>query len=80
MYRNSLFSRGAKNITKYQLRTGNKPIPYHSGGSCCGSGVASSAKLDNYLLSLIGGIGRMSVKPKRTGTKRRGGGALKFIR
>ena len=77
MYRNSLFSRGVKNITKSQLRTGNKPIPflYNGGGMKCGSGI------DDYLLSLIGGVGRMSIKPKtKTASKRRTGSGLKFIR
>ena len=77
MYRNSLFSQGAKNITKFQLRTGNKPSPflYNGGGMKCGSGI------DDYLLSLIGGVGRMSIKPKtKTTSKRRTGSGLKFIR
>jgi hypothetical protein len=78
MYRNSLFSQGAKNITKYQLRTGNRPSPvsYNGRGMKCGSGI------DDYLLSLIGSVGKMSIKPKtatRT-TKRRTGSGLKFIR
>ncbi len=79
MYRNSLFSRGVKNITKSQLRTGNKPIPflYNGGGMKCGSGI------DDYLLSLIGGVGRMSIKPKtktKTKTRSKSGGALRFVR
>ena len=76
MYRNSLFSQGVKNITKYQLRTGNRPSPvlYNGRGMKCGSGI------DDYLLSLISGISRMSAKPKRTATKRRSGAGLKFIR
>ncbi|MFY8162161.1 MAG: hypothetical protein ACOVNU_12585 [Candidatus Kapaibacteriota bacterium] len=76
MYRNSLFSRGAKNITKFQLRTGNNPSPslYNGRGMKCGAGM------DEYLLSLISGISRMSAKPKRTATKRRSGAGLKFIR
>jgi hypothetical protein len=82
MYRNSLFSRGAKHITKFQLRTGNNPSPsfcsanhitkfqlrtgnnpspalYSGRGMKCGAGI------DDYLLSLVSGIGRMSVKQKK---------------
>ncbi len=76
MYRNSLFSQGVKNITKYQLRTGNRPSPvsYNGRGMKCGSGI------DDYLLSLIGSVGKMSIKPKMKTTKRRTGSGLKFIR
>ena len=53
MYRNSLFSQGAKNITKFQLRTGNKPSPflYNGGGMKCGSGI------DDYLFTFSSGPG-----------------------
>ena len=77
MYRNSLFSQGAKNVTKFQLRTGNNPSPvlYNGRGMKCGSGI------DDYLLSLIGGVGRMSIKPKtKTKTRSKSGGALRFVR
>jgi hypothetical protein len=76
MYKKNLFLAGNKSF----LKTRGRIIPYaHSGfGYCSGSGKSSN--MDNYLLSLISGVGRMSVKPKKTGTKRRSGSGLKFVR
>lgn len=76
MYKRILFIDGKKSF----LKTRGRIIPYKGSGSCS-SGSGSGSNMDNYLLSLIGGIGRMSIKPKsKSGTKRRSGGALKFIR
>jgi hypothetical protein len=78
MYKKILFLDGNKSFLK--TRSGIAPYMGYGSRSCgSGSGKASS-NMDNYLLSLIGGVGRMSVKPKKSGTKRRSGGALKFIR
>lgn len=75
MYKKILFLGGNKSF----LKTRGAILPYMGSGSCsCGSGKASN--MDNYLLSLIGGVKRMSIKPKKSGTKRRNGGALRFIR
>lgn len=79
MYKRILFLDGNKSF----LKTRGRILPYRGSGSCCsGSGCSGSgSNMDNYLLSLIGGVGRMSIKPKsKSGTKRRSGGALKFIR
>jgi hypothetical protein len=78
MYKRILFLDGNKSF----LKTRGRIVPYNGSGSCgsySGSGKVSS-NMDNYLLSLIGGVKRMSIKPKKSGTKRRSGGALKFIR
>ena len=74
MYKKILFIDGKKSF----LKTRGRILPYKGSGSCSSG---SGSNMDNYLLSLIGGIGRMSIKPKsKSGTKRRSGGALKFIR
>jgi len=80
MYKRILFLNGNKSF----LKTRGAILPYMGSGSrscgCSGSGKASN--MDNYLLSLIGGVGRMSVKPKtkKTKSKSKSGGALRFIR
>lgn len=79
MYKKILFLDGNKSF----LKTRGQITPYMGSGSrSCksysGSGKASN--MDNYLLSLIGGVGRISVQPKTKKTKSKSGGALKFIR
>ena len=74
MYKRTLFLNGNKSFLKARGRI----LPYRGSGSCCSG---SGSNMDNYLLSLIGGVGRMSIKPKsKSGTKRRSGGALRFVR
>ena len=74
MYKKDLFIRGNKSF----LKTRGNIIPMRAGrGSCVGSG--SSAGLDNYLLSLVKGVSLAS-KPKKTKSRTKSGGALKFIR
>jgi hypothetical protein len=77
MYKQKLFLHGAKNVMK---RKGQ--IKYPSKSKKTGSGIAD---IDNYLLSLIGGIQRLStakkqMPKKQTQTKSKYGGALKFVR
>ena len=79
MYKKILFLDGNKSF----LKTRGAIVPYMGSGSrSCGSysGSGKASNMDNYLLSLIGGVKRMSVKPKKSGAKRRSGGALKFVR
>ena len=78
MYKKILFLDGNKSF----LKARGQLLPYNGSGSrSCGySGSGKASNMDNYLLSLIGGVKRMSVKPKKSGTKRRSGGALKFVR
>ncbi len=84
MYTKIIFLDGNKSFLKTRWRI----IPYNGSGSCGAlrspsesySGSGKSSNMDNYLLSLIGGVQRMSIKPKKSGTKRRSGGALKFVR
>ena len=72
MYKKDLFIRGNKSF----LKTRGNIIPMRAGrGSCSGSG----AGLDNYLLSLVKGVSLAS-KPKKTKSRTKSGGALKFIR
>ena len=76
MYKNKLFLNGLKYLIKNKgsLKPYRKKSNYATGGSL--------KNLDNYLLSLVGGVRRMSVKPKRKsgGSCCRSGGALKFVR
>ena len=77
MYKKILFLDGNKSFLK--TRSGIAPYMGYGSRSCgSGSGKASS-NMDNYLLSLIG---RMSVKPKtkKTKSKSKSGGALRFVR
>ena len=74
MYKKILFIDGNKSF----LKTRGRIIPYKGSGSC---GSGSGSNMDNYLLSLIGGIGRMSIKPKsKSKSKSKSGGALRFVR
>ena len=80
MYKKLLFLDGTKSF----LKTRGWIVPYKGSGSC-GSNKAYSGKgsnIDNYLLDLIGGVGRMNVKPKtkKTKSKSKSGGALRFVR
>jgi hypothetical protein len=75
MYKNKLFAFGAKQLMKNKgsLKLNKKKSSQKTGGAL--------NNLDNYLLSLIGGVRQMSVKPKSKSSKSRSsGGALKFIR
>jgi hypothetical protein len=79
MYKKILFLDGNKSF----LKTRGEILPYMGLGSrSCGySGSGKASNIDNYLLNLIGGVGRMSVKPKtKSKSKSKSGGALKFIR
>jgi hypothetical protein len=78
MYKKILFLDGNKSF----LKARGQILPYMGFGSrSCGySGSGKASNMDNYLLSLIGGVKRMSIKPKKSGTKRRSGSGLKFIR
>jgi hypothetical protein len=71
MYKNKLFLHGAKHImrNKGSLNSTKKR-------------TKTGAGLDDYLLSLIGGVHRMTIKPKTKPSKSRGsrGGALRFVR
>jgi hypothetical protein len=73
MYKNSLFAFGAKHLLKNRgsLKSYRKKSGKATGGSI--------NNLDNYLLSLVKGVGRMSVKPKKPAKTTRGG-ALRFVR
>ncbi len=71
MYKNKLFAFGAKQLMKNK---GSLKLNKKKKGGALNN-------LDNYLLSLIGGVRQMSVKPKSKSSKSRSsGGALKFIR
>lgn len=72
MYRDILFRHGAKSFKPYRTS-----IIKIQGKGKCGSGVKSN--LDDHLLSLVGGVSRMSVKPKLR-TKRTSGTGLRLIR
>jgi hypothetical protein len=81
---NELLSRGAKNVTKNQLRTGNQVHPplYKGRGSCCGMGMN---QMDDYLLSLINRVnmGSKAMKGKAKGTPKTSkysGKGLKLIK
>ena len=74
MYKKQLFIRGNKSF----LKTRGNIIPMHSGRGCCMSSGAS-AGLDNYLLSLVKGV-NLASKSRKTKSKSKSGGALKFIR
>lgn len=71
MYKNKVFLHGAKYLLKHKGAL--KPYKKHSNKTPTGGSLKN---LDNYLLSLVGGVRRMSVKPKR----KISGGALKFNR
>jgi hypothetical protein len=78
MYKQKLFLHGAKNVMK---RKGQ--IKYQSKSKKSGCGIAD---IDKYLLSLVGGIQRLSTAKKqiskmpKTQTKSKYGGALRFVR
>ena len=73
MYKNSLFAFG----TKHLLKSKGTLKPYRKKSSRTTGGSINN--LDNYLLSLVNGVRRMSVKPKKSAKSTRGG-ALKFVR
>jgi hypothetical protein len=80
MYKNKLFAYGAKHL----LRNKGSYKSYKKGKKAAASG-GSLNNLDNYLLSLVGGVRRMSVsKPKKAAKSGRGSGyggcGLKFVR
>ncbi len=60
---NELLSRGAKNVSKHQLRTGNQVHPpLYKGRGSCGMGMND---MDAYLLSLINRVNMGSVLDPR---------------
>jgi hypothetical protein len=73
MYKNSLFAFG----TKHLLKNKGTLKPYRKKSSITTGGSINN--LDNYLLSLVNGVRRMSVKPKKSAKSTRGG-TLKFVR
>ena len=78
MYKHKLFAYGAKHMLK--SKGSLKSYRHKSKGTTTGG---SMNNLDNYLLSLVGGVRRMSVKkPKKPTRSGRGccGSGLKFIR
>lgn len=66
MYKNKLFLNGVK----YLLKSKGLLKPYRKKHSSKGGSLKS---LDNYLLSLVGGVRQMSVKPK---SKSKRGGSI----
>jgi hypothetical protein len=64
MYRNKLFAYGAKHLLKSKGSLKSYKHKRTTGGSL--------KNLDNYLLSLVGGIRQMSVKPKKAAKSGRG--------
>lgn len=81
MYKKSLFSQGVKSFIPYKLGYSHKKKPSSFGlakqQSYGGSGVFPSTSLDDELLSLVRGIGKMGKPMKRGKTC---GSGLKFIR
>ena len=72
MYKQKLFAHGAKHLLK--SKGSLKSYRQKSG-----SGLSSN--IDDYLLSLVKGVQRMSIKPKKPAKSRANyGGALRFIR
>ena len=56
-------------------------IPTVSGSGRCGAGTRSnSARMDDYLLSLVKGVSLRQKQPKKPKASRATGGVLKFIR
>lgn len=77
MYKQQLFMKGAKGIIKCK----GTLIPTMSGSGRCGAGTRSnSARMDDYLLSLVKGVSLRQKQPKKPKASRATGGALKFIR
>jgi hypothetical protein len=75
MYKQKLFAHGAKHL----LKSKSSLKSYRQKSSKTGSGLSSN--IDDYLLSLVKGVQRMSIKPKKTAKSRSNyGGALRFIR
>ena len=82
---NELLSRGAKNVSKHQLRTGNQvhpPLYKGRGRSCSGMGMND---MDDYLLSLINRVnmGSKAMKAGKAGkpkTSKYSGKGLKLIK
>ena len=75
MYKQKLFAYG----TKHLLKSKGSLKSYRHKSSKTGSGLSSN--IDDYLLSLVKGVQRMSIKPKKTAKSRPNyGGALRFIR
>jgi hypothetical protein len=76
MYKQRLFAHGAKRL----LKSKSSLKSYRHKSSKTGSGLSSN--IDDYLLSLVKGVQRMSIKPAKKPAKSRAnyGGALRFIR
>jgi hypothetical protein len=80
---NELLSRGAKNVSKHQLRTGNQVHPpLYKGRGSCGMGMND---MDDYLLSLINRVnmGSKTMKAGKAGkpkTTKYSGKGLKLIK
>jgi len=73
MYKHKLFAYGAKHLLKSKGTLKSYKPKTKTGGSL--------ANIDDYLLSLVKGVQRMSVKPKKAAKSRASyGGALRFIR
>jgi len=76
MYKNKLFAYGAKHL----LRNKGSYKSYKASKKAAATG-GSLNNLDNYLLSLVGGVRRMSVsKPKKSAKSGSYGSGLKFVR
>ena len=74
MYKQKLFAYGAKHL----LKSKGSLKSYRQKSSKTGSGLSN---IDDYLLSLVKGVQRMSIKPKKAAKSRANyGGALRFIR
>ena len=77
MYKQQLFMKGTKGFIKCR----GTLIPTMSGSGRCGAGTrSSSARMDDYLLSLVKGVSLRQKQPKKPKASRATGGALKFIR
>ena len=78
MYKHKLFAHGAKYLLKH--KSSLKSYKHHKTHKTTTGG--SLHNLDNYLLSLVGGVRHMSMKHKKPAKRGRGccGSGLKFIR
>ena len=77
MYKQQLFMKGPKGIIKCR----GTLIPTMSGSGICGAGTrSSSARMDDYLLSLVKGVSLRQKQPKKSKVSRTTGTGLKFIR